>query len=404
MSRAADAAPMLLRMPNGAAETGHSIARDVLPGGDASPSSRPSSIASPPAAREVHPGSDSIVASRLQRATGGREASVFPSAGAGDTSPGDEPAPRDGKRPAAALAQVSEMSRAAVTALLPLQRMPAVSAAVDHSALRDRRSARDASSSNSPPSIPAAGHIRLGTDSIAATQLQLASAEGQSLAGSGAQTAVRPLIRVDGPDDPRPAASKAASAIPVGSELPRSAAAAQPLVQRWPDGAAAMSRSTRPDFWPDGKAMPLSGPSSAPMHRQHNSDDPPASGAEGAMPVAGTAAAPPHIDAPTGYRGAVSAEIRAAPLPGVSGIVWRKADANGAGLASAAPAPAIAQMVAGGGPILRAPAAEPASGPDVTPAPAPESSGPDVFLIAEQVSRIVTRQLRIERERRGLRR
>jgi hypothetical protein len=60
-------------------------------------------------------------------------------------------------------------------------------------------------------------------------------------------------------------------------------------------------------------------------------------------------------------------------------------------------------MVAGAAPILRAPA-EPASGPDVTPAPAPESSGPDVFLIAEQVSRIVTRQLRIERERRGLRR
>ena len=120
--------------------------------------------------------------------------------------------------------------------------------------------------------------------------------------------------------------------------------------------------------------------------------------------MAGTVA-PPHINAQAEFRGAVSAEIRAAPLPGAAGIVWRKADANGR-RESAAPAPAIAPIYAGGTRILRQPAAEPASGPDATPAPAPapENSGPDVFLIAEQVSRIVTRQLRIERERRGLRR
>jgi hypothetical protein len=63
-------------------------------------------------------------------------------------------------------------------------------------------------------------------------------------------------------------------------------------------------------------------------------------------------------------------------------------------------------MYANGAQILREAAAEPASSPAATPAPAPapESSRVDVFLIAEQVSRIMTRQLRIERERRGLRR
>jgi hypothetical protein len=151
----------------------------------------------------------------------------------------------------------------------------------------------------------------------------------------------------------------------------------------------------------------LSGPSSARPHPQRKADDPPASPAESPMPMAGTAGAPPHISAHAQFRGAVSAEIRAAPLlPGSASIVWRKADAIGASRESAAPAPAAAPTYTNGAQILRAPAAEADSSPAVTPAatPSSESSGVDVFLIAEQVSRIISRQLRVERERRGRRR
>jgi hypothetical protein len=431
LPRAAGAAPMpLQRMPDGSAEMGHSVKRDDLAGGDASPLRSPSSIGLSPAGGEIRLSTDSIAAIQLQRATGdtqslggsGPEASALPLVRAADTRPGDEPALRDGDPPAAGLPRVSELSLAALAAPMPLQRMPAGSAEIDHSILRDDLPGGDASPLSSPSSIglpPAGGDIRLGTDSIAATQLQLATGEGQSLAGSGPEAAVLPLMRAAAADNPRRAANEAGSArdgspgagaVPHVSELPRSAAVAQLLLQRMPDGSAATSRSTTPDFSPQGDAFPLSGPSpsSARPHPQRNADDPPASAAESPMPMAGTAGAPPHINAQAQFRGAVSAEIRAAPLPGAAGIVWRKAEANGASRASAAPSPAIAPMYANGAQILREAAAEPASSPAATPAPAPapapESSGVDVFLIAEQVSRIMTRQLRIERERRGLRR
>jgi hypothetical protein len=429
LPRAAGAAPMpLQRMPDGSAEMGHSVKRDDLAGGDASPLRSPSSIGLSPAGGEIRLSTDSIAATQLQRATGdtqslggsGPEASALPLVRAADTRPGDEPALRDGDPPAAGLPRVSELSLAALAAPMPLQRMPAGSAEIDHSILRDDLPGGDASPLSSPSSIglpPAGGDIRLGTDSIAATQLQLATGEGQSLAGSGPEAAVLPLMRAAAADNPRRAANEAGSArdgspgagaVPHVSELPRSAAVAQLLLQRMPDGSAATSRSTTPDFSPQGDAFPLSGPSpsSARPHPQRNADDPPASAAESPMPMAGTAGAPPHINAQAQFRGAVSAEIRAAPLPGAAGIVWRKAEANGASRASAAPSPAIAPMYANGAQILREAAAEPASSPAATPAPAPapESSRVDVFLIAEQVSRIMTRQLRIERERRGLRR
>jgi hypothetical protein len=285
--------------------------------------------------------------------------------------------------------------------------------------MRDDLPGGDAFPSSSPSSIwlpLAAGEIRLSTASIAATQLQQATGDTQSLAGSGPEAAALPLARAAAADNPRRAGnepapandgSPGAGAVPQVSELPRSAAVVQLLLQRMPDGSAEISRSITPDFSPDGDAVPLSGPSSAPPHPQRKAGDPPASPAESPMPTARTAGTPPHISAHAQFGGAVSAEIRAAPLlPGAASIVWRKADANGASRDSAATAPAIGPIYTNGAQILREAAAEAASSPAVTPAatPSSESSGVDVFLIAEQVSRIISRQLRVERERRGRRR
>jgi hypothetical protein len=403
LPRAAVAAPLLLqRMPDGSAETGHSIMRGDLAGSDQSALRREHL---PPAGGGIRLSTDSIAATQLQRATGdtqssagsGPEASALPSVRAADTRPVEEPAPRDGGSPAAGLPQVSELSRAAVAAPMPLQRMPIGSAEIDHSILRDDLPHGDASPLSRPPP---------------ATQLQRTAGDTQSLAGSGPEAAALPLLRAAAADNPRRAGnqpapandgSPGAGAVPQVSELRRSAAVAQLLLQRMPDGSAAMSRSTPLDFSPNGDALPLSGASSAEPHSQRKAGDPPASPAESPMP----AGAPPHINGHAQFGGAVSAEIRAAtPPPGSAGIVWRKADANGASRASAAPAPAAAPTYSNGAQILRAPAAEADSGSGVTPAeiPSSESGEVDVFLIAEQVSRIIARQLRVERERRGLRR
>jgi hypothetical protein len=427
LPRAVAALMPLRRMPDGSTEIGHSIMRDDLVGGDAAPLSSPSPIGLPLAGGEIRLSTDSIAATQLQRTTGdtqslagsGPAASALPLVRAADTRPVDQPAPRDGGPPAAAVPQVGELSRAAVAAPMPLQRMPVGSAEIDHSNLRDDLAGGDASSLSSPWSIgvqPAGGEIRLGTGSIATTQLQPATGDTQSLAGSGPEAAALPLMRAAAADNPRrvgnepaPAndGSPGAGAVPQVSELPRGAAVAQLLLQRMPDGAAAMSRSTTPDFWPNGDAFPLSGPSSARPHPQRKADDPAASPAESPMRTVGTAGAPPHINAHAQFRGAVSAEIRAAPLlPGSASIVWRKADANGASRESAATARTTGPIYTNGARILREAAAETASSPGVTPAatPSSESSGVDVFLIAEQVSRIISRQLRVERERRGRRR
>jgi hypothetical protein len=408
LPRAVAALMPLRRMPDGFTEIGDSIMRDDLAGGDAAPLSSPSSIGLPLAGGEI----------RLSTDSSGPAASALPLVRAADTRPVDEPPPRDGGPPPAALPQVGELSRAAVAAPMPLQRMPVGSAEIDHSNLRDDLPHGDASSLSSPSSIgvqPAGNEIRLGTGSIAATQLQPGTGDTQSLAGGGPEAAL-PLMRAAAADNPRrggnepaPAndGSPGAGAVPQVSELPRGAAVAQPLLQRMPDGAAGTSRSTTPDFSPNGDAFPLSGPSSARPHPQRKADDPAASPAESPMRTAGTAGAPPHINAHAQFRGAVSAEIRAAPLPpGSASIVWRKADANGASRESAATARTTGPIYTNGAQILREAAAETASSPGVTPAatPSSESSGVDVFLIAEQVSRIISRQLRVERERRGRRR
>jgi hypothetical protein len=108
----------------------------------------------------------------------------------------------------------------------------------------------------------------------------------------------------------------------------------------------------------------------------------------------------------------VSREIRVAPFPaGGTAIVWRKAVANGAGAGTVNSSPG-AQFTgpthAGSSQLMRQAATN--SGSSATSAPpnattivTPSSSRgeTDIVYVAERVSRVIARQLIIERERRG---
>jgi hypothetical protein len=93
--------------------------------------------------------------------------------------------------------------------------------------------------------------------------------------------------------------------------------------------------------------------------------------------------------------------------PASTRIVWRKADINGAGRESASPGPAARlDPTHAGTQVMRQTTSDSTSGStgaSVPPvmAPAHGSGGIDVARLAEQVSRIIARQLTIERERRG---
>ena len=119
------------------------------------------------------------------------------------------------------------------------------------------------------------------------------------------------------------------------------------------------------------------------------------------------AAAPPLVGArPPLTRGAVANEIHVVPAPaGASAIVWRKANPNGTGRTRAMSEPTVTvgssstnefqiMRQTGGGSEFggHAPAVA---------APASAGNGIDVTRIAEQVGRMIARQLRVERERRG---
>jgi hypothetical protein len=107
--------------------------------------------------------------------------------------------------------------------------------------------------------------------------------------------------------------------------------------------------------------------------------------------------APPPANPNSQSHRAVTAEIRAAPLlPDSKNIVWRKANAYGASGLTVGPTGTrgfeITREAASASVIYRDESLERTS----------ESNGVDVPRIAEQVTRRIARQLRIERERRGL--
>lgn len=395
-------APMLLqRMPDGSvvSESSRSAMRGALSGHDTSTSSRPSSAGPSPAASGIRLSTHSGAAAQPERTTGetpspagsAPDASALPPVrvAMADTprGVGDEHAlGHDDARAAGTLPQVSELPHSTVAAQMPLQRTlnGSVVSEIGRSSLHDGLSGDDASILSSPPSteLPgAASGLRVSTHSVVASELQRKTGDTPSPAGSSPDASDLPLVRTA--DIARrvgdePARSLVSGALPRVGERPRSAVAAPQ--RRMPDGSAtgATEHSVMRDDLP-GNAM------------------------------ADTTGAPPHTNAQAQFRGAVSAEIRAVPPPpGSTGIVWRKADVNGASRDRAATsrAPTIASTIANGAQIMRADASESVSGPSAAPdaTPAPESNGVDVFLVAEQVSRIISRQLRVERERRGRRR
>jgi hypothetical protein len=361
--------PMTLqRMPDGSAGThiGRALTPDDLPSGDAFASNSPSSTGLQPAAREFRAITDFIAAQRRV----------------------DDEAvlSQDGSLAAGALPKVSELPRSTNPMPMPLQRMPDSSAGAEigRASTQDDLSGGDTSalSRASPTEFPpAANEIRVSTEFTTAVQ------------------------RVD--HEPRHDHSLAAGALPQVSELPRSAVAAPMTLQRMADGSAGaeIGRASTPDDFSSGDASTSRSPLTAAPLPQRDAGDPPTFPAAGPGATAEAVATAPHVNTPAQFRGAVSREIRTAPLqPAATSIVWRKADTRGN--AATDRAPATTQNYSNGAQIMRATASEEVSSPieAAIPMPASEGNGVDVFLIADQVSRIITRQLRIERERRGLRR
>jgi hypothetical protein len=166
--------------------------------------------------------------------------------------------------------------------------------------------------------------------------------------------------------------------------------------------------SRRQDL-PGGVGTTLSNRSSAGRHLWPKADHQSAPPPVGSPQTGDTAVAMALVRRDTQSLLPVSPEIRAAISSlGSNGIVWRKADANGAGGEAAAQGSAAATGGAHalGTRIMRQSASQAYSGSDVTPVvarttPRSGGSGVDIVRVAEQVNRIIARQLRVERERRG---
>ena len=166
--------------------------------------------------------------------------------------------------------------------------------------------------------------------------------------------------------------------------------------------------SRRQDL-PGGVATTLSSRSSSGRHMRPEADHQSAPLPVGSPQTGDTAVAIALVRGDTQSLLPVSPEIRAAILsPGSTGIVWRKADANGAGgeAATQGSAAATGGAHALGTGIMRQSASQTYSGSDVAPVaaqttPTTGGIGVDIVRVAEQVNRIIARQLRVERERRG---
>jgi hypothetical protein len=345
----------------------------------------------------------------------------------------------------------------------------------------DRHAAPDSPKPLSSETItaqsPAAGDIRVSSNSIPAKQVQPKTSETQSPVSSKPDPSAPPLVRaaavdtpghVDNKLAPRRDGSLTAGPLPQVRELPRIAIAAPMHLQHMPDGSAAEEigrfstphrfrpTSTREDLPGDGApklsspsptrlplqskadhpptfpvaveeigrsstphrfglestredlpsdhAPALNTPSSTGLPLQRNADRPPTFPETNSVQTVETITALPRANKHSQSNGAVSAEIPATPSrAGSPSIVWRKADRNGASQESATPTLAVGPMSTSGPQIMREAASEPVSSSNMASVaiPALGSNGADVTRVAEQVIRIVARQLKVERERRG---
>jgi len=301
---------------------------------------------------------------------------------------------------------------------------------------------------------PAAVGVPIRTNSTPALHLQRKANETPSLANDKPDSSALPLVRAAAVDageqvDNKPARARDGSLttnpLPQVNELPSIATVAPLHVQRKSDRSSAAeaidSVSTPPDFRGDlplphkvdhppaiqvaaeeidrfstfadfrsasirGAAdNALSGAAAGDLPLQRKID-PSALSVAGSVPTAGSPAAPPATNAPA--HGAVATELRVSPSPAdATRIVWRKAAADSANRESAerGPTTAVGQTHTSGLQVMRQVDAEAASNGDSAPVatPALESNGVDIGQIAEQVSRMIARQLRVERERWGRR-
>jgi hypothetical protein len=222
----------------------------------------------------------------------------------------------------------------------------------------------------------------------------------------------RPLSTPE--DLPADKAPKLNSSLPQVRELPSITAATQMHLQRMPESSPAADEigpsltapaSTRKDS--PGYGVPaVSNVPSGDLHVQRTAEHSPALPAIHVAQTAETGTALPPSRSDSQSQGAISPEIRVAPrLPASTSIIWRKADTNGAGRESAAHAPTltVGPTYTNGPQIMRQPVSQPVSGGGVAAVATPPSGSNRVDLtrMAENVSRIIARQLRIDRERRG---
>ena len=115
-------------------------------------------------------------------------------------------------------------------------------------------------------------------------------------------------------------------------------------------------------------------------------------------------AALPQANTELRGRNAVASEIRVASPPVFTSIVWRKADSNGTRRESGAATPAatVTPTYTNGYQIMRQSSSDSVSAAAALPeTPDSPGGGVEITRIAEHVSRIIARQLTIERERRG---
>lgn len=219
---------------------------------------------------------------------------------------------------------------------------------------------------------------------------------------------------------------------PKVSESPRSRSASQMHLQRMPDSSAAAKRVggvSEPDELRPGSTHLDSSPIDASrsnstltnliprisevsppvtvtqMHLQRRVNDVVSSAAADSTTAPEVVTAAPQSNTKLPARRAVAPEIRVASPPAFTSIVWRKADTNGARQESGPPAGAaiLTPAYANSYQIMRQSSSEPASSIAVAPPETPIAvgGGAEITRIAEHVSRIIARQLAIERERRG---
>jgi hypothetical protein len=302
---------------------------------------------------------------------------------------------------------------------------------------------------------PAAMAVASPLGTISAPAAKRDTEQRRSSAGDTSIDSVLPLARAAAVAPARDV-PRAASPLPQVTELPGIVTAVPSRVQRKLDDSSAAKSSAAKTFDPDatlrdvrpvsarrdlppgGAAVPGNASDSGPT-LQRKVEHPPATRTVAevndrapASPEFSSPSAPPTVHADEAFasaspsadglplqrkadpsavppstpdaplHGPVAAEVRVAPLQANSGIVWRRSSTSDPHTGPRSPGVSASATHITAPQVMRQAVSEPASNGDAAAAPpVPQSNGADVEQIAEQVSRIISRRLRVERERWG---